>query len=447
MLRDEDSFFSKNSMKTEKEQRHDKAISKGGTLRLKGSPNNPPENDLKAGVTAEDVVNAISSSGYPLQSVVASKLRKHFAVQEEWSFVDTDEHITRSIDLFAEIFLFNPETQLQSRVRPALNLIVECKQSELPYVFFLSDEKVRTPRFPLISGLAHERITVTKEDTKNGWPGWNVDLLKTLGLDQHSFLRSDVAFCTTFSRCEQKGSKVRLSGNEPYNSLVQPLVKALEHFHTIEQPISTQVYYDLHIAIGLAVLESPMVGVHASSSIEPFMVPWVRIPRHRGLEGTQSYEHRRNIYAIDVVHIAFLDTYIETHLLPFAGQLASRALKHHVEIADGKGFLPGKGKKLDDDSEALIIPTEASRRRDSFLRLTSKGSDSLTTIPGLDSESLAEIESLLQAAGIGYACLPEDYEVAPLKLLVTSSDLPAVKKLLADFRIRTPKGDLLPIPW
>jgi hypothetical protein len=30
---------------------------------------------------------------------------------------------------------------------------------------------------------------------------------------------------------------------------------------------------------------------------------------------------------------------------------------------------------------------------------------------------------------------------------VRSSELSEVKELLADFRIRTPKGDLIPIPW
>jgi hypothetical protein len=435
-------------MKNKKENKQ-KAVSKAGVNvysedSFKGSPNNPADNALKSGFSAKDVTEAIYKSGYPLQSIVAGKLRKHFAVQEEWSFVDTEEHIVRSIDLFAEIFIFDPKTQLHSRVRPALNLIVECKQSKLPYVFFLSDEKIRTPRFPLIVGVAHDKIMITMEDDNQAWP---YNLLNILGLEQHAFLRTDVPFCMTFSRCERKGNMLQLSGNEPYNSLVQPLVKALEHFRTLEEPPTTADYYDLHLAIGLAVLESPMVGVQAGSSVEPFMVPWVRIPRHRGLEGARSYEHRHNIYAIDVVHVAFLDTYIEEHLLPFATQLSSRALKHQVEIADGKGFVPGIGKNLDDDIEAVIIPTQASKRHDSFLRIARKGSDKLVVIPGLDSGALAEVESLLQAAGIGYASLPEDYESVPLKLLVRASDLSDVKELLANFRIRTPNGDLIPIPW
>jgi hypothetical protein len=433
-------------MKNKKERNH-KAISKEGGL-LKSAPNNPPDNVLKPGVAAQDVTKAISSSGYPLQSVVASKLRKHFGVQEEWSFVDTEEHLVRSIDLFAEIFLFDPKTQLHSRVRPALNLIVECKLSELPYVFFLSDQKVKTPRFPIIAGLAHDRIRITSDDAK--YASMNYDFLNILGLEQHAFLWSDVTFCTTFSRCERQGKKLRLSGSEPYNSLIHPLVKALEHFRTIEEPPATAEYYDFHVAIGLAVLESPMVGVPAGASTEPLMLPWVRIPRHRGLEGARSYEHRRNIYAIDVVHVAFLDTYIETHLLPFTIEFASRALKHHVEIADGEGFVPGTGKNRYDNIETLMVPTQTSKRHNSLLRMAytdNKGSETLVMIPGLDSGAVSEVESLLQAAEIGYATQQGDYEGAPLKVLVRSSELSEVKELLADFRIRTPKGDLIPIPW
>lgn len=68
-------------------------------------------------------------------------------------------------------------------------------------------------------------------------------------------------------------------------------------------------------------------------------------------------------------------------------------------------------------------------------------------IPGLDIGALAMVESLLQAAGIEYASLPGDFEGAPRRVLVKVSELSEVKELLAELRIRTPKGDLIPIPW
>jgi hypothetical protein len=76
-----------------------------------------------------------------------------------------------------------------------------------------------------------------------------------------------------------------------------------------------------------------------------------------------------------------------------------------------------------------------------------EGRESLVLIPGLGGGELAVVESLLQAAGIEYASLPGDNEGTGPRVLVKSSDLSEVKEVLAEFRIRTPKGNLVPIPW
>ena len=71
----------------------------------------------------------------------------------------------------------------------------------------------------------------------------------------------------------------------------------------------------------------------------------------------------------------------------------------------------------------------------------------LVVIPGLGRGELAVVESLLQAAGIEYASLPGDDEWTGPRVLVRASELSDVKELLAEFRIRTPRGNLVPIPW
>jgi len=134
------------------------------------------------------------------------------------------------------------------------------------------------------------------------------------------------------------------------------LVKALEHFGRVETPPGTAVYFDLHFAIALAVVDAPMVGVRPGPhGHESELIPWVRIPRHRGLEA-RSHEHSRNIYAIDIVHFDFLDQYIERHLLPFADEFSTRALKHSAELADGAGFVSGMGTNWYRDLEPRVVP-------------------------------------------------------------------------------------------
>ena len=66
----------------------------------------------------------------------------------------------------------------------------------------------------------------------------------------------------------------------------------------------------------------------------------------------------------------------------------------------------------------------------------------LVTIPGLGPGEVMVVESLLQAAGIEYFSLPCSSVVQ-----ILGSDLAEVKELLADFRIETPVGEMVPIPW
>ena len=102
---------------------------------MKKTDDNPVTNRLGSGVTEEKLDVAIVKSGYPLQTKVALQLKKEFHVQEEWSFIDNKTKDIRTIDLLAEKELYNRKEH--PRVRPTLDLIIECKQSELPFVFFL----------------------------------------------------------------------------------------------------------------------------------------------------------------------------------------------------------------------------------------------------------------------------------------------------------------------
>src|SRR5512141_1401562 len=108
-----------------------------GTHTLEIAKDNPLSNCLNQGVTEEQVVAAVTKSGYPLQTFVGDLLRSRryvpeepFYVQEEWSYIDPDDRKLRSLDLLAELRLhgWNP----QPRVRPSLSLLIECKQSTLP---------------------------------------------------------------------------------------------------------------------------------------------------------------------------------------------------------------------------------------------------------------------------------------------------------------------------
>jgi len=102
---------------------------------MEQSANNPTANILGSGVTEADLAEAIRHSGYPLQTVIANYLRNRFMVQEEWGYVDRDTRELRTIDILAQDRLYDLSAE-QPYARPILNLIIECKQSDLPFVFF-----------------------------------------------------------------------------------------------------------------------------------------------------------------------------------------------------------------------------------------------------------------------------------------------------------------------
>jgi hypothetical protein len=303
--------------------------------------NNPISNNINSGLNDSEIDNAILKSGYPLQTIIADKLRKEFYTQEEWSFIDSKTKEIRAIDIHAEKHLYELTNKSQPRVRPSLNLVIECKQSEMPYVFFLSPQPIQTTNYPLFSGLFHKDISINTDDDNSTW---NVPLISCLGHTQHDFLFNTSPSCMTFSRCVRNGKDIALSGKDAYQHLVMPLVKSLQHLDNVEQPPKTAIFFDCHITVGIGVVDAPMIGVKVSGDKhETELLPWVRVSRHESYEN-DDWTERQKVFSIDIVHKDFFEIYLNNNLLPFARSLSEKILKHQAIVAEGKGFVKGMGK-------------------------------------------------------------------------------------------------------
>lgn len=204
----------------------------------------------------------------------------------------------------AEKYLYNPE-EIQKHVRPTLDLLIECKQSELPYIFFLDNEGTYQYNFPVISGLLHDNVCVSSNDTISEYI-FPFDSL--LGMDKHKFITQEPQFCLSFSKCTRKGKDLELSGTEAYNGLILPLTKAVDSFKKTKMPPRTAYYFDIHLTIPIGIVNAPMIGVNIS-------------------------------YAIDIVHSDYLETYINRHLLPFANEFSEKLIRHQHIIATGEGYV------------------------------------------------------------------------------------------------------------
>ena len=325
---------------------------------MKSTPENPSSNRLTPGVSVEVLADAIHASGYPLQLQVAQNLSEGFYIQEEWSYIDHQTQVPRTIDLVASRELFEWKDP-QPRVRPELNLVIECKQSDLPYVFFLSDRHPRLPDFPTISGLKAKNVVITSDDDPSSW---HIPPLGALGLDQHSFLSDSVPFCVTFSKCVRHGKKLTLSGSDPYQNLMLPILKAADHFDQTQIPPPTAHYFDGHLVIGVGVLDAPMVGVRLTDSgPNTELLPWVRVVRHEPTGEASKYTSSR-VRGVEIVHKDYLNQYVDRHALPFAREFAQLVLKHPDVLADAKGFVPGMGKNSWTEIETRLQRTTPSNR-------------------------------------------------------------------------------------
>lgn len=328
---------------------------------MKATPNNTPTNKLGSGLTEADVLAAISKSGYPLQTIVANFLRPQFQVQEEWSYIDRDTQERRTIDLLAGKWLFD-FSRGQPRVRPTLDLLIECKQSTLPYVFFLSSDKPWVYHFPLLAGLFKHELAITTDDDASTWA---LPILHVLGLDSHPFIK-EPEYCMSFTKCVRKGSDLELSGSEPFQGLILPILKAMYHFQIVESPPKTALYFDCHLITGVGILDAPMIGVRISEqSNDLTLLPWVRVVRHETDE-LLDISHRTKLFAIDIVHKDFLKDYLDKHLLPFANKFSELAIKHQQVIASGEAFASGMGKNSWHDIEKRLKPITMSPKASQF---------------------------------------------------------------------------------
>ncbi len=316
---------------------------------MRADPQNPSGNVLRAGVTEDDIAAAVGDAGYPLQTLVASRLRNSFGVvSEEWSYADRQSGKLRAIDVSATRFLQDWEPHV--RVRPCLDLLLECKKSELPYVFFLSDSNPSMSNFPFLAGLHRYEITTHSDAERSTWA---LPILTALGLDAHPFRSTAPPYCMSFSKCVRKGKALELSGTESFHSLVLPLIEAQHHFRSLKAPPTTAQHFNMHMVVAVGVLDAPMVAVTLSNGANAFsLVPWVRVVRHESSDGEYLWE-REQYYAIDVVHHGFLERYLDDHALPFAEAAAHHAVKYQTEVITGEALARGMGHDLSDIEERL----------------------------------------------------------------------------------------------
>jgi hypothetical protein len=320
---------------------------------------NPRSNKIPAGIKEEDLADAISRSGYPLQTVISNRLKElSFLIEEEWTYIDSEseQEKERNLDIFASKPLWDYERMKHKPIiEPRLNLLVECKRSDSPYLFFLSSGKIDT--FPNFTGLKKEHLSVHSEAGRMDFPYSTALSLRLL-----PFIKNKDEVCMTFSKCVEGGKKrLTLTGEEPYNAIVKPLIKAIKYYQSKEKAKSTYRYFKFHLIVGLVIIDAPMIEVKVGKKRNVLRLsPWVRVNRRTSREPGDNRIILDEGFSFDVVHKDYLDKYINRHLLPFANEFARLVRKHEGELVSGESYLELKtGGKLGYDIESLLQPNKS----------------------------------------------------------------------------------------
>ncbi len=320
------------------------------------------EGHLPAGVSLEDLVEAVRSSGYPLQGRVADAVGELVgapmaaAIHEEWRYVDAESGRSRAIDVRCEIF---PETTADlERVRPFVDLLIECKSSELPWLFFTRPGSGHTVALPRIAGLPSEELRIS--DHKGG--SWRLPAVQACGLIAEPFVLDAAPSAGSFARVRRKGKKLELSGTEGWESLTSPLLKAVDYLCEVTAPPATLRAFDARLVLPIAVLDAPMyqIGSDASGSPQIEPISWVRVERHETpIPG--SHPTRPRLSSFDVIQVDALSTYVP-EVLSFGDQFVRAVRRHQHSLADGHGFVPSMADGFDHSQLRGLSELEPSVR-------------------------------------------------------------------------------------
>lgn len=311
----------------------------------------PEYSQLNNGMTPEDLKEAIGKSGYPFQATTAAALQgllgRHFRdvkIQEEWEYIDRETQQARSVDILAKVHLtdFNFHGVQSWETLPIfshLSLVIECKQSENPYIFFLRESPPEgSPSFPEMVGpikkmiRIYDRVETGEVLSKSS----AMSSRAALGFYEFNYILPSLPYAISFAKIMRNKSKIELSGEETYRALTYPLLKAVDHLRSIadlDQQLS-QLFF-----IPIAIVRAPMFGSIFMKNGEQRLIslPWVRVSRlepSQNSSGMQGFSDEVRYF--DVVHESHLEKYIE-HLVSAFSQISQRIVEHSGELRAGVG--------------------------------------------------------------------------------------------------------------
>jgi hypothetical protein len=271
-------------------------------------------------------------------------------IQEEWAYLDKDSDTVRALDIFAEIYLTDDKVAKRRTFTPHLHMLIECKQSELPYIFFLrSSPPGLSVEFPEIAGIKRDLKMFRQKDDIDPLGEHSVALSVYDALAFYDFptFEKPPFYAISLAKAARRGgSKLELTGEDAYRSLTLPLLKAADHLKSImgttEKPFT---YPRCSLVAPVAVVDAPMIGVlYREGKNLMISLPWVRMSYLEPGNERDGWSGRTDsdVRHYDVIHKDFLAQYTKA-LVRDAKAAALRIEENSTVVMAGAGILPSRG--------------------------------------------------------------------------------------------------------
>jgi len=213
--------------------------------------------------TIEEITSALKASGYLMEQEVATTLETEgFDVITNHAFADPEEGTSREIDVLAH------RTTYQNREhRMAINvdLICECKNNQLPFVFICREKNFHDcRRIPHEILFPNATYYLPKESDNAMVP---IPAFFYLRLDKYHYYYQDQLKAVQFCRILRKGKGWEANHAGIYNSIFYSIVKALEARKREVTPEFSSVdeWHQVWFFFPIVVLDGEIYSINSTS--------------------------------------------------------------------------------------------------------------------------------------------------------------------------------------
>ncbi|MFI9805037.1 hypothetical protein ACIHEJ_11830 [Streptomyces sp. NPDC052301] len=272
--------------------------------------------------TSDEVISALGRTGYLLEQRVASKARSAgFTVTTGKAFKDPDEGKSREVDVFAIKKVWEAPSR---NILVSIQLVIECKRSDGPYVVLGRDPSVvDTHRQPYshtmpVSQVRWLEYVDERSARQHGMQTW-----KWLGLHElPGSPNRDTKRGIQLVRMNLKNKEWNAENSSVFESLTVPLMKAVEAFRPQRDKAPEPRYAHLCLCFPIVVTSGELFYVNGEAE-EPVAerVDWAPLERDIDMESMTG------LFNLDVVTYSALDRFLQERVLLFSEAVGEEVAK------------------------------------------------------------------------------------------------------------------------